>query len=159
MSPDRTTCWPINLLPYSRSHYFHYLCSVLSFFTYQTNGRSTPVDVRTWPTNELTNQKFVKIRFSLRRQLDPAWPVKILKWRPRANQKLTSSSASHLIGHSGSLSSKTAKTNKVWQYIDPSKKKDKLPTLEPPKRPTPADVRPMATLITQLEQDQFAVYN
>jgi hypothetical protein len=53
----------------------------------------------------------------------------------------------------------TAKTNKVWQYIDPSKKKDKLPTLEPPKRPTPADVRPMATSITQLEQDQFAIYN
>jgi hypothetical protein len=53
----------------------------------------------------------------------------------------------------------TAKTNKVWWYIDPSKKKDKLPTLEPPKRPTPADVRPLATLITHLEQDQFAIYN
>jgi len=26
----------------------------------------------------------------------------------------------------------TAKTNNVWQYIDPSKKKDKLPKLEPP---------------------------
>ena len=53
----------------------------------------------------------------------------------------------------------TAKTNEVWQYIDPSKKKDKLPTLEPPKRPKPADVRPLATSITHLEQDQFAVYN
>ena len=29
----------------------------------------------------------------------------------------------------------TAKTNEVWEYIDPSKKKDELPTLEPPKRP------------------------
>ena len=53
----------------------------------------------------------------------------------------------------------TAKTNKIWRYINPSKKKDKLPTLELPKRPTPADVRPMAILITQLEQDQFAIYN
>jgi hypothetical protein len=53
----------------------------------------------------------------------------------------------------------TAKTNEVWKYIDPSKKKDKLPTLEPPKRPTAADVRPMATSLTQLEQDQFAIYN
>jgi hypothetical protein len=53
----------------------------------------------------------------------------------------------------------TAKTNKVWQYINPSKKKDKLPTLEPLKQPTPADVQPMAILITQLEQDQFTVYN
>jgi len=52
-----------------------------------------------------------------------------------------------------------AKTNKIWRYIDPSKKKDKLLTLEPPKRPIPADVRPMAILITQLEQDQFAIYN
>jgi hypothetical protein len=53
----------------------------------------------------------------------------------------------------------TAKTNEVWKYIDPSKKKDKLLTLEPPKRPTAADVRPMAILLTQLEQDQFAIYN
>ena len=53
----------------------------------------------------------------------------------------------------------TAKTNKVWQYIDPSKKKDDLPTLEPPKRPTPADLLPAATSISQLDQEQFAVYN
>ena len=53
----------------------------------------------------------------------------------------------------------TAKTNEVWEYIDPLKKKDKLLTLELPKRPTPADVQPMAILITQLEQDQFAIYN
>ena len=53
----------------------------------------------------------------------------------------------------------TAKTNKVWQYIDPSKKKDDLPTLEPPKRPTPADLLPAATSIAQLDQDQFAIYN
>ena len=53
----------------------------------------------------------------------------------------------------------TAKTNEVWEYIDQLKKKDKLLTLEPPKRPIAADVRPMATLLTQLEQDQFAIYN
>ena len=29
MTPDRTTCWAINLLPHSRSHYFYYLCKCL----------------------------------------------------------------------------------------------------------------------------------
>ena len=53
----------------------------------------------------------------------------------------------------------TAKTNKVWQYIDPSKKKDNLPTLEPPKRPTPKDVLPTATSIAQLNQHQLTAYN
>ena len=33
------------ILPHSRSNYFYYLCSVLSFFTYQTNGRSNPTNV------------------------------------------------------------------------------------------------------------------
>ena len=53
----------------------------------------------------------------------------------------------------------TAKTNKVWEYIDPSKKKDELPKLEPPKRPTPADVLPAATSIAQLDQTQLTAYN
>ena len=52
----------------------------------------------------------------------------------------------------------TAKTNKVWQYIDPSKK-DELPNLEPPKRTTPADVLPTATSIAQLDQHQLTAYN
>ena len=33
------------ILPHLRSHYFYYLCSVLSFFTYQTNGRSSSTNV------------------------------------------------------------------------------------------------------------------
>jgi hypothetical protein len=53
----------------------------------------------------------------------------------------------------------TAKTNKVWQYIDPSKKKDKLPKLEPPNRPTPKDVLPTATSIAQLDQIKLTAYN
>jgi len=53
----------------------------------------------------------------------------------------------------------TAKTNKVWQYIDPSKIKDKLPTLEPPKRPTPKDVLPTATSIANLDPNQLTAYN
>ena len=53
----------------------------------------------------------------------------------------------------------TAKTNEVWEHINPSKKKDELPTLEPPKQPKPADVRPLATSIAHLEQNQFAIYN
>ena len=53
----------------------------------------------------------------------------------------------------------TAKTNKVWQYVDPATKKDNLPKLEPPKRPTPADVRPTATSIAQLDQHQLTAYN
>jgi len=53
----------------------------------------------------------------------------------------------------------TAKTNKVWQYVDPSKKKGELPKLEPPNRPTPRDVLPTATSIAQLDQNQFAVYS
>src|SRR6266566_2023716 len=52
----------------------------------------------------------------------------------------------------------TAKTNKVWQYIDPSKK-DELPKLEPPKRPTPADILSTATSIAQLDQKQLTAYN
>jgi len=53
----------------------------------------------------------------------------------------------------------TAKTNKVWQYIDPSKTKDELPKLEPPHRPIPADVLPNATSIAQLNQIQPTAYN
>ena len=44
----------------------------------------------------------------------------------------------------------TAKTNKVWEYIDPAMKKDNFPTLEPLKRPTPKDVLPTTTLISEL---------
>ena len=52
----------------------------------------------------------------------------------------------------------TAKTNKVWEYIDPSKAKDKLPSLAPPKRPTPKDVLPTATSIAQLDQTHVTVH-
>ena len=52
----------------------------------------------------------------------------------------------------------TAKTSKVWQYIDLSKK-DELPKLEPPSRPTPRDVLPTAVLIAQLDQHQLTAYN
>ena len=45
-----------NQLPHLRSHYFYHLCSALSFFIYQTNGRLTLTDERTQLTNELTNQ-------------------------------------------------------------------------------------------------------
>jgi hypothetical protein len=53
----------------------------------------------------------------------------------------------------------TAENNEVWEYVDPSKEKADIPTLKPPKRPTPADVKPNATSITQLDQNQFALYN
>jgi hypothetical protein len=53
----------------------------------------------------------------------------------------------------------TAKTNKVWKYIDPSTKKDDLPALELPKRPTPKDVLPTAISIPQLDQMQLTAYN
>jgi hypothetical protein len=53
----------------------------------------------------------------------------------------------------------TATTNEVWQYIDPSTKKDDLPKLEPPKRPTPKDVLPTATSIAQLDQIKLTAYN
>ena len=52
-----------------------------------------------------------------------------------------------------------AKTNEVWEYIDPATKKDDLPKLEPPKRPTPKDILLTAILITQLDQNQFAIYS
>jgi len=53
----------------------------------------------------------------------------------------------------------TAKNNEVWEYIDPSTKKDALPKLETPKRPTPADVRTTATSVAQLDQHQLTAYN
>jgi hypothetical protein len=53
----------------------------------------------------------------------------------------------------------TAETNKVWQYIDPSKKKNELPRLEPPSRPTPRDVLPTATSIAKLDASQLTAYN
>ena len=53
----------------------------------------------------------------------------------------------------------TAKTNEVWQYIDPATKKDDLPKLEPPKRPTPKDILPTAISIAQLDQHQLIAYN
>jgi len=46
-----------------------------------------------------------------------------------------------------------------WQYVDLSKKKDELPKLEPPSRPTPADVLPTATSIAQLDQIKLTAYN
>ena len=53
----------------------------------------------------------------------------------------------------------TAKTNKVRQYIDPSKKRDELPKLEPPSRPTPRDILPTATSIAKLDPNQLTAYN
>ena len=53
----------------------------------------------------------------------------------------------------------TAKTNKVWEYVNPATKKDNLPTLEPPKRPTPKDILSTATSIAQLDQHQLIAYN
>ena len=95
-----------------------------------------------------------------RRQLDPTWPVKILKMTTTSESKVS------LILSQPSdwtqwffIVQDTAKTNEIWEYIDPLKKKDELPTLELPKRPKPADVRPLAILITHLEQNQFAIYN
>jgi hypothetical protein len=63
---NRTTCYTINLLPHSRSHYFYHLCKcfkplpgtalvLIITFTYQTNGRATLTDDHTRPTNELMN--------------------------------------------------------------------------------------------------------
>ena len=49
--------------------------------------------------------------------------------------------------------------NKIWKYIDPLTKKDKLLTLELPKRPTLKDVLPIAILIPQLDQMQLTAYN
>ena len=53
----------------------------------------------------------------------------------------------------------TAKTNKVWEYVDPAKEKDKLSILEEPKRPTPKDVLPTATSISELDRHQLTAYN
>ena len=53
----------------------------------------------------------------------------------------------------------SATNNKVWEYIDPSTEKDKLPKLEPPNRPTPASVLPTATSISDLDQHQLTAYN
>ena len=53
----------------------------------------------------------------------------------------------------------TAKTNEVWEYIDSATKKDDLPKLEIPKRPTPKDILLTATSIAQLDQHQLIAYN
>ncbi|OCL00786.1 uncharacterized protein K441DRAFT_531505, partial [Cenococcum geophilum 1.58] len=53
----------------------------------------------------------------------------------------------------------TAKTNEVWQYIDPSKKKNELLKLEPLNRPIPTDVLPTAILIAKLDPNQLTAYN
>jgi len=53
----------------------------------------------------------------------------------------------------------TAKTNKVWEYIDPLKKKDKLLKLESPSRPILRDVLPTAILIAKLDPNQLIAYN
>ena len=52
-----------------------------------------------------------------------------------------------------------SQTNKVWQYIDPSKKKDNLPKLELLSWPTLRDVLPMAISITKLDLNQLTAYN
>ena len=53
----------------------------------------------------------------------------------------------------------TAKTNKVWEYIDPVTKKANFPTLELPKQPILKDVLSTATLISVLNQHQLTAYN
>ena len=46
----------------------------------------------------------------------------------------------------------TAKTNKVWEYINLAIKKDNFPKLEILKRPIPKDILLTAILIAQLNQ-------
>ena len=53
----------------------------------------------------------------------------------------------------------TTKTNEIWEYIDPLKKKDELLKLELPNRPTPRDILPMATSIAKLDPTQLTAYN
>ena len=52
----------------------------------------------------------------------------------------------------------TAKTNEVWEYIDPFKK-DKRLKLAQPSRPIPRDILPTATSIAKLDPSQLTVYN
>ena len=52
-----------------------------------------------------------------------------------------------------------SQTNEVWQYIDPSKKKDDLLKLELPSQPTPRDILPTATSIAKLDLNQLTAYN
>jgi len=52
-----------------------------------------------------------------------------------------------------------AKSNEVWQYVDPLKKKDELLKLEPLNRPTPANILFTATTISDLDQKQLTAYN
>ena len=126
--------------------------------------RTIGPDRRTRPTNELTNQIKRQNKVTPRRyldpNLDPYWPVKIPKITTSTESKI------NLILDKPSdwiqwffIIQDTAKTNEVWQYIDPSKKKDKLPKLEPPHRPVPADVLPNATKIAQLDQIKLTAYN
>jgi len=53
----------------------------------------------------------------------------------------------------------TAKTNKVWQYINPLNKKDKLLKLKPLNQPILKDILPTATSIAQLDQIKLTIYN
>ena len=53
----------------------------------------------------------------------------------------------------------TAKTNKVWEYVNPATKKDNISVLEPLKRPTPKDVLSTAISISELDQHQLTAYN
>ena len=53
----------------------------------------------------------------------------------------------------------TADTNKVWQYIDPSIKKDNLLKLELLSRPILRDILPTAILIAKLDLNQLTAYN
>jgi len=52
-----------------------------------------------------------------------------------------------------------SQTNKVWQYINLSKKKDNLLKLKLLSRPILRDVLPMAILIIKLDLNQLTVYN
>ena len=53
----------------------------------------------------------------------------------------------------------TVKNNKVWKYIDLSKKKDKFLKLKLPNQPTSASVLSMTTSISNLNQHQLTAYN
>jgi len=155
--------WARIALPAKQSIYY-LIQEVTTSITFAVSRASSPIkrtDDRPQSTNvpdRRTNWRIkskvrnVKIRFSPRRQLDPAWPVKILKMTTTSESKI------NVILNQPSdwiqwffIVQDTAETNKVWQYIDPSIKKDKLLKLESPSRPIPRDVLPTATLIAKLD--------
>jgi hypothetical protein len=117
------------LLPHSRSHYFSYLCNCLELL-HIPNGRT--ID-------------YIEHRSNRTRPYEPFLTCQNSKMATTSNE-----SKVNLILNQPSdwtqwffIIQDTAWTNKVWQYIDPSKTKDKLPKLEPPHRPTPKDVLPI----------------